>query len=90
MALTKTYVKTENHFNGALEIPNAYWKVEFVNSTKTNSNCVVSINKIEENKNIAVETKHYQFATSMQGYNPIKQAYEYLKTLPEFADALDC
>lgn len=26
----------------------------------------------------------------LEGANPIKQAYEYLKTLPEFADAVDC
>jgi hypothetical protein len=26
----------------------------------------------------------------IDGPNPIKQAYEHLKTLPEFADAIDC
>jgi 5-methylcytosine-specific restriction endonuclease McrBC regulatory subunit McrC len=26
----------------------------------------------------------------LTGENPIKQAYEYLKTLPEFAGAIDC
>ena len=26
----------------------------------------------------------------MDGANPIAQAYEHLKTLPEFADAVDC
>lgn len=25
-----------------------------------------------------------------EGCNPVRQAYEYLKTLPEFADAIDC
>jgi hypothetical protein len=27
---------------------------------------------------------------SLDGVNPIAQAYEHLKTLPEFADAVDC
>ena len=26
----------------------------------------------------------------LMGENPIKQAYQYLKTLPEWADAIDC
>lgn len=26
----------------------------------------------------------------IEGENPFRQAYEYLKTLPEFADAVDC
>lgn len=29
-------------------------------------------------------------AYDMQAGNPWEQAYEYLKTLPEFADAIDC
>ena len=32
----------------------------------------------------------YSAAFNLDGPNPIKQAYEYLKTLPEFADAVDC
>ena len=27
---------------------------------------------------------------TLEGPNPIKQAYHFLKTLPEFADATDC
>lgn len=32
----------------------------------------------------------YQFNYDINGENPIKQAYLHLKTLPEFADAIDC
>jgi hypothetical protein len=32
----------------------------------------------------------YQCAYTLDGENPIKQAYEHLKTLPEFAGASDC
>lgn len=32
----------------------------------------------------------YECSYDIQGDNPIKQAYKYLKTLPEFANAQDC
>lgn len=32
----------------------------------------------------------YQSGLSLDGPNPIQQAYLYLKTLPEFSDATDC
>jgi hypothetical protein len=35
-------------------------------------------------------TKTTKTAHGLEGANPIKQAYLYLKTLPEFADAVDC
>jgi hypothetical protein len=34
--------------------------------------------------------KTYIFTPNMDGGNIIKQAYEHLKTLPEFAGAVDC
>jgi hypothetical protein len=38
----------------------------------------------------AFKTVGYQCAYDLNGSNPIKQAYEHLKTLPEFAGAIDC
>ncbi|MNE02451.1 hypothetical protein D3C80_949270 [compost metagenome] len=32
----------------------------------------------------------YNAPYTLLGGNPIEQAYEYLKTLPEFSDAIDC
>ena len=32
----------------------------------------------------------YDAPYDIEGANPFKQAYEFLKTLPEFADAVDC
>lgn len=37
-----------------------------------------------------IETKYFNFIPDLGGDNFIKQAYLYLKTLPEFADAIDC
>lgn len=33
---------------------------------------------------------YYNTSYNMDGENPFKQAYEYLKTLPEFDGAVDC
>lgn len=44
---------------------------------------------VEAHQRAFHETAH-ECAYVMSGENPIKQAYEYLKTLPEFADAVDC
>lgn len=36
------------------------------------------------------ENRGYECAYDLNGQNAIKQAYEYLKTLPEFEGAQDC
>jgi len=38
----------------------------------------------------AFKTAGYECAYNLNGANPIAQAYYHLKTLPEFADAIDC
>lgn len=64
--------------------------------------CIVRIVNIRGSKNeiIAdcdftnngniIDTKSYLFTPSLDGDNFIKQGYFYLKTLPEYADAVDC
>ena len=37
-----------------------------------------------------LQTESYTFAPKLDGENFIKQAYEHLKTLEEFKDAIDC
>lgn len=36
------------------------------------------------------DSKSFACAYDMNGANPFQQAYSYLKTLPEFAGAVDC
>lgn len=38
----------------------------------------------------AFDEKQFSCNYDLNGENPIKQAYLHLKTLPEFADAVDC
>lgn len=62
-----------------------YIKVEAVTGTKEKANCSVSLT----GQKIKMQ-KMYKFAPDLNGSNFIKQAYEHLKTLPEFAGATDC
>jgi len=64
---------------------NAYIKVESVSANKNSAQASVSFT--DNGKAI---TKSYAFSPDMDGENFIKQTYNYLKTLPEFADAQDC
>lgn len=62
-----------------------YIKVDAITGTKDRLGCSVFFTGEK------VKFKRlYEFQPSMNGENFIKQAYLYLKTLPEFAGAVDC
>lgn len=65
----------------------AYVKVESISGTKANATAVVSAKKSETDDEIW--NKVYSFTPDLNGANFIQQAYENLKTLPEFAGAAD-
>jgi hypothetical protein len=83
MALTNNI----NHSNG-LSAPRSYIKVLSVEVTKQNGTAVVAF-YAEQNKE-AFQNKSYAFAYDLDEKNPIAQAYNHLKTLPEFSGAIDC
>ena len=64
----------------------SYIKVSNVNGNKNNIEFIVSY----LNDNVEIGFKKFNFAPVLNGDNFIKQAYLHLKTLPEFADAVDC
>jgi hypothetical protein len=66
-------------------VVDAYIKVVEITSTKekTAAKVVFSDSKLKLEK-------QYLFTPDMDGGNFIKQAYEYLKALPEFAGAVNC
>ena len=63
-----------------------YVKVENVSASKSVATCTVSATKDE----YKIAQKQYGFTPNLNGENFITQAYEHLKTLPEFAGAIDC
>jgi maleate cis-trans isomerase len=62
-----------------------YIKVETISGSKASVNCVVSFKGAKVNL-----IKRYDFEPKMNDKNFITQAYEHLKTLPEFTGAIDC
>jgi hypothetical protein len=66
-------------------LPDAYIKVLEIDGTKHEMSAAVLIAAGEKQVH-----KTYEFTPHMNGDNFIKQAYEHLKTLPEFFGAEDC
>lgn len=84
MALQKTVVTRQG-----IEIPDAYFKiVNTMLNGKTSMAFVVSFAK--DSLLPAIDSTAYDCEYDIQGDNPIRQAYKYLKTLPEFEGAIDC
>ena len=90
MALQKNFLETKHLFDGELIIPNAYFRVDKIILTKDKINFETSVNR--KNADLLIQVLNHRYACdyNLQGANPVKQAYEYLKTLPEFAGATDC
>jgi hypothetical protein len=90
MALSKTLTETKQHFDGALQIADAYWKVEQVIVSKTHGIAVVSVSKNVDGMKHQLASQQFTFTPNLNGSNFIAQAYDHLKTMPEFAGATDC
>lgn len=86
MALKINLSKTEEYFSGVLVGDNIIVKIEEIWGNKNNISFLV---KYYSDKAV-VENKTFTFNPIIDGDNFIKQAYEFLKTLEEFKDAVDC
>jgi hypothetical protein len=75
-----------NAFNRNIEIPNAYIKVGNVVGNKS----FIEFEVLFSENSAFIKKESHTFTPDMQGGNFIAQAYEHLKTLPEFAGAIDC
>jgi hypothetical protein len=52
--------------------------------------CVANCRIFKAQNGIQLKEFLTEFPLDLDGPNPIKQAYQFLKTLPEFFDATDC
>ena len=88
----KSYVSFGNSFieNGEASVttPELYVKVESISGSKERLQAIVYFYN-NENKQKMFE-KPYSFEPKLVNKNFIAQAYEHLKTLPEFAESEDC
>lgn len=86
MAFKKTVTKKLPGFTGTLTAKDATWKIDTVVGSKTTMTATLRAYVEGE---IVVE-QEVSFVPDMEGGNFIKQAYEYVKALPDFSDAVDC
>jgi hypothetical protein len=82
MAL-KINIETES----GIKVDGAYCRVEYPYLTKDSVS--FNLRKYVVSDKPFFEESFYSTVYNLEGDNPIKQAYEYLKNLPEFADAVD-
>lgn len=67
----------------------AYCRVEDVTVNKTQGYCVLRFYK-DAGTQVSFKEQGIAFIYDMEGENPIKQAYEHIKKMPEFLGAMDC
>ena len=85
MALKKTI---QSSFG--IEIPNAYHRVGRIQIVSKSEMSFATNAFVNGDANIPVETKSHNCTYALDGGNAIAQAYNHLKTLPEFSGATDC
>lgn len=86
MALKKNIiVKT---LVGDIQVHDAYIKVDEITANKNYGTATVAFRKDTDGQ--LFESRRIDFPVDLDGENFIKQTYDYIKTLPEFADAVDC
>jgi hypothetical protein len=73
-----------------IEVDDAYHRIEqVIIANKPNMTFAVNAYKNNEIKT-CITSKFYSCEYDLLGANPIEQAYTHLKTLEEFAGAVDC
>jgi hypothetical protein len=71
----------------------AYCRIESLSWSKRGSLTFSATTYLNQEASVsatALLTQTFSCDYSLEGDNPIAQAYQFLKTLPEFADATDC
>ena len=87
MALQKN-ISLKDNFDITVDFKDAYIKVTSLEGDK--ESMVATVDTSDKSGGQVLERKAYEFAPQLDGGNIIAQAYEHLKTLPEFSDATDC
>jgi hypothetical protein len=86
MALKKSF-----EVSPGLMAQEAYFRVNNVNIVYGEpASATVHVYASSEHTGKPVQVRCYGFAHTLEGDNAIRQAYDHLKTLPEFAGATDC
>lgn len=100
MALTKSFSKkivyrneqnADDVFEKEFNYPLAYIQITNQDGNKDKIKLQVTVFNNDKKENV-LEIKYYLFIPSVAygSTNFIQQGYEYLKTLPEYAESVDC
>lgn len=90
MALSKSIKFTPVGLSREIEINGAYHRVESVSGGKNKITAIYTVRESADSPSSLWEAS-CEFAPVIDnGDNFIKQAYKYMKTLPEFSNATDC
>lgn len=87
MALSQS-MQLEDNFKRMVDFDNVYIKVGYISGDKNKLTAVLEYKTAADGT--VLKTHNVLFDLNLNGSNPIQQAYEHLKTLPEFANATDC
>jgi hypothetical protein len=87
MALLKNIVLKDN-FGDDKQFVNSYIKVDSLSGNKEEMRIAIGIYREKDGQKIS--NQQAVFSPNLNGVNFISQAYAHLKTLPEFAGAIDC
>jgi len=75
-------------YGRTLSFPDAYARIESINGGKAHIEANVVVRDAKDGA--VLSTIQAYFLPNLDGPNFIAQAYEHLKTLPEFEGAMDC
>lgn len=75
--------------DSGISIEKAYSRVEKIKLTSKTSIAFELASYVSQESNLAFNSKGYLAKYDLNGENPIRQAYIYLKSLPEFEQSQD-
>ena len=88
MALKQT-INLVDQFDESITFTDAYMRVDRIEGGKVEMMIYLGFYKNQDAKRHLV-CKTYKFQPKLDGVNFVAQAYEHLKTLPEFSGASNC
>jgi hypothetical protein len=83
-------ISAENNFGQISTLANCYCKVTKLVGDKAQMHIKMDVMNAEKNRVYREETFAFVPSVESDSKNFIAQAYDYIKSLPEYASAVDC
>jgi hypothetical protein len=82
-------LKLKIELESGIVVDGSYCRVENI-SLRNKNNLAIVVSMYKDTNKPAFDRKNFVGQYDLNGGNVLAQAYEHLKTLPEFANAEDC